>query len=720
MDNNKKIIKIKNPNQNQNQTAQQEQNNITKQNEQNPNLSELVETTATSSVSSLKKNNQTSTNYKTPKKKNYQIPVKKNIKTVSPDLPNKTNKIYTKGIVKKCQAKKEKNKNSNNNNTNNSNIGNNPLDNNTMNNNNINNNDNEYNRSFSQMEIEQMKNNNNINICNNNSNKKNNNQINNNSQINNTMNNFLKNNKNQLYHCPETKVNQLSNSYNKNNKNIYFNKKICKKGACQINNFNSKINVYSDEEKERMQTENIINNLGDMNTFQNFDNNFYYNESTKNLGVGLINPSLMNDSDYSFANGYYSEADQIIQKSALLNIEELLMTEEKLSAVINCIEEGKPCAEECFEWMNSYSQSDLINNVEKFFIKEQYIKIIRVSVNCNIFSLILCYVISLDEIFFYRLSLNLLNIMKINHRILILISKYLKNRIIDNNIYVERLNQLIINYEPMNKNKLQIIKDINYFCNNLKQLLLTILAFYSKQELILIYREIENLSSSNLIKIYREKFHRNSNQNGSIFASSAYFRMHKFNGGVPIPFLNTISNKPYTLVLDLDETLIHFKSNPNNESSGKIMIRPYLYEFLRAIKEDYELIIFTAATQDYADPIINAIEKDEKFFEHRLYRIHTTIVDNDFVKDLSKLGRNLKRTIIVDNMKQNYKNQPRNGITIRPFWGKDVEDSALVDLLDILKKIAIEKIDVVNGLEKYKEDIISKVSSNILRRSKIK
>ena len=709
MDNNKKILKIKNPNQ-----TSQDQNSNLKQNEQNPTLSELGETTATSSVSSIKNNNQISTNYKTPKKKNYQIPVKKNLKTVSPDFQNKTNKIYTKGIAKKLPTKKEKKQNSNKN-ANNTIIGNKALNDNNIMNNNSKNNENEYNnRALSQIPIEQMKNNNNSNNNNDNNNNSYNNNTNkkSNNQINNTTNNFLINNKNQ--------INPLCNSYN--NKNIYFNKKICKKGASHINNINSKNNIYSDEEKDRIQMENKINYMGDMNTFQNFDNNYIFNESTKNIGGGLVNNSFMNDSDYPFSSGYYSEADQKKEKSAILNLEELLMTEEKLSAVINCIEDGKPCAEECFEWMNSYSQSDLIDNIEKFFIKEQFIAIIRVSINLNIFSLMLCYVISLDEIVFSKWSIYLLNIMKNNHRILILISKYLKNRIIDNNIYVERLNQLIINYEPINKNKLQIMKDINCYCNNLMKLIPNILslAFYSKQEFILIFRELGHLSSSNLIKIYRERFHINSNQNGSIFASSAYFRMHKFNGGIPVPFLNTKPNKPYTLVLDLDETLIHFKSNPNNESSGKIMIRPYLYEFLRTIKEDYELIIFTAATQDYADPIINAIEKDEKFFDHRLYRMHTTIIDNDFVKDLSKLGRNLNRTIIVDNMKQNYKNQPKNGITIRPFWGKDVEDMALVDLLDILKKIAIEKIDVINGLEKYKEDIISKVSSNILRRSQIK
>ena len=143
MDNNKKILIRKNENQNQYQTVQQAQN-IIKQNERNPNLSESGTTTTASSVSSNTKNNHIYGNYKTPKKKNYQIPVKKNVKTVSPDFPNKTNKIYSKGVIKKFPQKKEILKIENNNNTNNIN-----------NNNNTINNNKQYNRSLSQVSIEQ-------------------------------------------------------------------------------------------------------------------------------------------------------------------------------------------------------------------------------------------------------------------------------------------------------------------------------------------------------------------------------------------------------------------------------------------------------------------------------------------------------------------------------------------------------------------------------------
>lgn len=52
----------------------------------------------------------------------------------------------------------------------------------------------------------------------------------------------------------------------------------------------------------------------------------------------------------------------------------------------------------------------------------------------------------------------------------------------------------------------------------------------------------------------------------------------------------------YTLVLDLDETLIHY-----NETTRTVAIRPGAESFLRLISNCYEIIIFTAATEDYAN-----------------------------------------------------------------------------------------------------------------------
>lgn len=67
--------------------------------------------------------------------------------------------------------------------------------------------------------------------------------------------------------------------------------------------------------------------------------------------------------------------------------------------------------------------------------------------------------------------------------------------------------------------------------------------------------------------------------------------------------------KLYTLVLDLDETLIHFeagKSNGGNEEEeGFYMIRPGCSKFLKDLSKLYEIVVFTAAMPDYADWILD-------------------------------------------------------------------------------------------------------------------
>lgn len=62
------------------------------------------------------------------------------------------------------------------------------------------------------------------------------------------------------------------------------------------------------------------------------------------------------------------------------------------------------------------------------------------------------------------------------------------------------------------------------------------------------------------------------------------------------PFLPRIEpHLTYTLVIDLDETLVHFEEH---EDYGQFFVRPYATEFLEKMAKLYEIVIFTAAVQD--------------------------------------------------------------------------------------------------------------------------
>jgi TFIIF-interacting CTD phosphatase-like protein len=76
--------------------------------------------------------------------------------------------------------------------------------------------------------------------------------------------------------------------------------------------------------------------------------------------------------------------------------------------------------------------------------------------------------------------------------------------------------------------------------------------------------------------------------------------------------------RKYTLVLDLDETLIHFDAQTKQFRS-----RPYCLSFLRTLSQFFEIVIFTAATKNYADQIIDAIDPNKTLIDYRLYRQHT-------------------------------------------------------------------------------------------------
>jgi len=180
----------------------------------------------------------------------------------------------------------------------------------------------------------------------------------------------------------------------------------------------------------------------------------------------------------------------------------------------------------------------------------------------------------------------------------------------------------------------------------------------------------------------------------------------------------------YSLILDLDETLIHLEreyytfNNMNNIKNKKLTLRPGLINFLEKMKKIYEIILFTFSPNDYADSIIDVIEKDEKYFEHKLYVQHASYSNGKYVKDINDLGRDLKNAIIIeDNINNVHKSNINNTICIKPFYGECNNEKNTLQLLgNILNKVRYDAEitgDIRISLAKEKYNIITEISSNL-------
>ena len=181
--------------------------------------------------------------------------------------------------------------------------------------------------------------------------------------------------------------------------------------------------------------------------------------------------------------------------------------------------------------------------------------------------------------------------------------------------------------------------------------------------------------------------------------------------------------KKKTVVFDLDETLVHCVNNNAGhveieidfpvgaKSKIAINIRPYAREVLSAASKDFEVIIFTASHQCYADKVIDYLDPEKQWVHHRLYRNHCIPIDGIYVKDLRILAdRNIKDIIIVDNAAYSFAFQITSGIPI-VSWYVDMADRELQKLVEYLKVLArVEDIRVINQftfhLDTFYEDYI--------------
>ncbi|RMZ90442.1 hypothetical protein DV736_g2339, partial [Chaetothyriales sp. CBS 134916] len=191
---------------------------------------------------------------------------------------------------------------------------------------------------------------------------------------------------------------------------------------------------------------------------------------------------------------------------------------------------------------------------------------------------------------------------------------------------------------------------------------------------------------------------------------------------------NHVSQQQKTLVLDLDETLIHSLARGGRMSSGHMVEvklnnpvavavsaitaghaaaaaatptqvigpqhpilyyvhkRPHCDEFLKKVCKWYRLVIFTASVQEYADPVIDWLEQERKYFAGRYYRQHCTFRNGAYIKDLSSIEPDLSKVVILDNSPVSYVFHQDNAIPIEG-WISDPSDNDLLHLIPMLEAL---------------------------------
>lgn len=168
---------------------------------------------------------------------------------------------------------------------------------------------------------------------------------------------------------------------------------------------------------------------------------------------------------------------------------------------------------------------------------------------------------------------------------------------------------------------------------------------------------------------------------------------------LPPPVLSR--KEKITLVLDVDETLLHSTETPNNECRYDahfqvqhesalhhvyVKFRPYLLEFLDLVCTRFEVVIFTASVASYCNCVMDIIDPRGKLGNLRLFREHCTKRNGSYIKDLIMLGRDLSKIVIIDNSPTAYLFQQRNAIPIKT-WTGDESDTELLKLFFLLGKL---------------------------------
>lgn len=169
---------------------------------------------------------------------------------------------------------------------------------------------------------------------------------------------------------------------------------------------------------------------------------------------------------------------------------------------------------------------------------------------------------------------------------------------------------------------------------------------------------------------------------------------------------------PITVILDLDESLIHATELGSDEAVPQhsehsfsvkvgaktyhVKKRPGLDSFLKYFGDhpnDFRVFLFTAAEETYASAILDILDPNHSHFTTRFYRKACVERDGVLVKDIARVTDDLSRAVLIDDNPLCHLPQPRNGIVIRSFYGQ-LGDNELTLTLPLMEDMRTRDGDV--------------------------
>ncbi|XP_052178346.1 mitochondrial import inner membrane translocase subunit TIM50-like [Diospyros lotus] len=179
-----------------------------------------------------------------------------------------------------------------------------------------------------------------------------------------------------------------------------------------------------------------------------------------------------------------------------------------------------------------------------------------------------------------------------------------------------------------------------------------------------------------------------------------------------LPDLHPLEQHVFTLVLDLNETLVY--SDWKRDRGWRTFKRPGVDAFLEHLAQFYEIVVYSDQPSMYVDPVLERLDT-KGCVRYRLSRSATNYRDGKHYRDLSKLNREPSRILYVSGHALESSLQPENCVPVKP-WKLEADDTAIVDLIPFLEYVARNRpADIRPVLASYQG---RDIASEFIQRSK--